>query len=85
MGLTTRNQRGEFPLESSGTYPIRISAAAQALFWHWMDPTRTPAGADPKEPPMPVRFRMTGCWMSIILSLFLTLLLNLLIRGCNTF
>ncbi len=34
---------------------------------------------------MPVRFRMTGCWMSIILSLFLTLLLNLLIRGCNSF
>jgi len=52
-----------------------------------MDGTRvrTPAGADPKEIPMPVKFRMTGCWMSIILSLFLTLLLNLVLRGCNTF
>lgn len=34
---------------------------------------------------MPVRFRMAGCWLSILLSLFLTLLLNLALRGCNTF
>ena len=46
---------------------------------------RTSAGTDPKETLMPVRFRMTGCWMSIILSIVLTLLLNLALRGCNTF
>jgi hypothetical protein len=34
---------------------------------------------------MPVRFRMTGCWLSIILSLFLTLVINLALRGCNSF
>lgn len=34
---------------------------------------------------MPVRFRMTGCWMSIILSIILTVLLNLILRGCSTF
>jgi hypothetical protein len=34
---------------------------------------------------MAVRFRMTGCWMSIILSLFLTLVINLALRGCNSF
>ena len=34
---------------------------------------------------MPVRFRMTGCWISILLSVFLTVLLNLVLRGCNTF
>lgn len=33
---------------------------------------------------MPVKFRMTGCWMSIILSVVLTIVLNLMLRGCNT-
>ncbi|HEX7186390.1 MAG TPA: hypothetical protein VF756_31500 [Thermoanaerobaculia bacterium] len=41
-------------------------------------------GADSKGEPMPVKFRMTGCWMSIILSVVLTILLNLMLRGCNT-
>ena len=50
-----------------------------------MGPARIPAGAERKETPMPVRFRMTGCWMSILLSVFLTVLLNLVLRGCNTF
>jgi hypothetical protein len=42
-------------------------------------------GADANAPSMPVKFRMTGCWMSIILSVVLTILLNLILRGCNTF
>lgn len=32
---------------------------------------------------MPVRFRMAGCWTSIILSIVLTILLNLMLRGCS--
>jgi hypothetical protein len=32
---------------------------------------------------MAVRFRSGGCLISIILSLFLTLVLNLMIRGCS--
>jgi hypothetical protein len=32
---------------------------------------------------MPGKFRVTGCWMSIILSIVLTVLLNLMLRGCN--
>lgn len=32
---------------------------------------------------MPVRFRMTGCWTSILLSIVLTILLNLMLRGCS--
>jgi hypothetical protein len=36
-------------------------------------------------PRMPVKFRTTGCWMSIILSIVLTILLNLMLRGCNAF
>jgi hypothetical protein len=33
---------------------------------------------------MPVKFRVMGCWTSIILSIVLTILLNLMLRGCNT-
>jgi len=33
---------------------------------------------------MPVRFRMVGCWWSIILSIVLTVLLNLMLRGCSS-
>ena len=33
---------------------------------------------------MAVKFRMVGCWTSIILSIALTILLNLFLRGCNT-
>lgn len=33
---------------------------------------------------MPVKFRVAGCWMSILLSIVLTILLNLMLRGCNT-
>jgi hypothetical protein len=33
---------------------------------------------------MPVKMRMTGCWVSIILSVVLTILLNLMLRGCST-
>jgi len=32
---------------------------------------------------MPVKIRMVGCWTSIILSIVLTILLNLMLRGCN--
>ncbi len=32
---------------------------------------------------MPIRFRTSGCLFSIIASLALTLLLNLMIRGCS--
>ena len=33
---------------------------------------------------MAVKFRMVGCWTSIILSIVLTILLNLILRGCST-
>ena len=33
---------------------------------------------------MPVKFRVMGCWTSILLSIVLTILLNLMLRGCNT-
>lgn len=33
---------------------------------------------------MPVKFRMSGCWMSILLSIFLTIVLNLMLRGCSS-
>jgi hypothetical protein len=33
---------------------------------------------------MAVKFRVAGCWASIILSVVLTILLNLILRGCNT-
>lgn len=33
---------------------------------------------------MPVKFRMVGCWTSILLSIILTILLNLMLRGCST-
>jgi hypothetical protein len=32
---------------------------------------------------MAVRFRMSGCLFSIIASIVLTILLNLLLRGCS--
>ena len=32
---------------------------------------------------MPVRVRTTGCLFSIIASIVLTLVLNLLLRGCS--
>ena len=32
---------------------------------------------------MAVKFRTGGCLVSIILSLFLTLVLNLMLRGCS--
>jgi hypothetical protein len=32
---------------------------------------------------MPVRFRTSGCLFSIIASILLTLVLNLLLRGCS--
>lgn len=32
---------------------------------------------------MPVKFRMAGCWTSILLSIFLTIVLNLVLRGCS--
>jgi hypothetical protein len=32
---------------------------------------------------MPVRFRSSGCLVSIILSIALTILLNLMLRGCS--
>lgn len=32
---------------------------------------------------MPVKIRMMGCWTSIILSIVLTILLNLMLRGCS--
>jgi len=32
---------------------------------------------------MPVRFRTSGCLWSIILSVVLTVLLNLALRGCS--
>jgi hypothetical protein len=34
---------------------------------------------------MPVKFRMVGCWTSILLSIVLTILLNLMLRGCSSF
>lgn len=34
---------------------------------------------------MAVKFRMVGCWTSIILSIVLTVLLNLMLRGCSSF
>jgi hypothetical protein len=34
---------------------------------------------------MPVKFRMSGCWMSILLSILLTIVLNLMLRGCSSF
>lgn len=33
---------------------------------------------------MPVKFRMAGCWTSILLSILLTLALNLMLRGCSS-
>lgn len=42
-------------------------------------------GARSRENPMPVKFRMTGCWISILLSVVLTILLNLMLRGCSTY
>lgn len=33
---------------------------------------------------MPVKFRMSGCWMSILLSILLTIVLNLMLRGCSS-
>jgi hypothetical protein len=45
---------------------------------------RPPSGAATQGDPMPVKFRMTGCWMSILFSVILTVLLNLMLRGCNT-
>ena len=33
---------------------------------------------------MPVKFRVMGCWTSIIVSIVLTILLNLMLRGCST-
>lgn len=32
---------------------------------------------------MPIQFRSTGCLFSIIASIVLTVLLNLLLRGCG--
>jgi hypothetical protein len=32
---------------------------------------------------MPVRFQRSGCLFSIIASIVLTILLNLLLRGCS--
>lgn len=40
-------------------------------------------GRLPEGAPMPVKFRMSGCWMSILLSIFLTFVLNLMLRGCS--
>jgi hypothetical protein len=34
---------------------------------------------------MPVRIRTAGCWWSILLSVVLTILVNLLLRGCSSF
>jgi hypothetical protein len=33
---------------------------------------------------MAVKFRSTGCMMSIVLSVVLTVVLNLLLRACST-
>jgi hypothetical protein len=33
---------------------------------------------------MAVKFRTTGCMASIVLSILLTVVLNLLLRGCST-
>lgn len=33
---------------------------------------------------MPVKFRMAGCWTSILLSILLTIVLNLMLRGCSS-
>jgi hypothetical protein len=33
---------------------------------------------------MPIRFRTSGCLWSIIASIVLTVLLNLLLRGCSS-
>ena len=32
---------------------------------------------------MPIRVKATGCWWSIVLSIGLTVLLNLMLRGCS--
>lgn len=32
---------------------------------------------------MAAKVRVVGCWTSIILSIVLTILLNLLLRGCS--
>ena len=34
---------------------------------------------------MPVTFRRSGCLWSIVASIVLTILLNLLLRGCSSF
>jgi hypothetical protein len=32
---------------------------------------------------MPIRVKTSGCWFSIIASIVLTVLLNLMLRGCS--
>ena len=32
---------------------------------------------------MAVRFKVVGCWQSILLSIVLTVILNLMLRGCS--
>jgi hypothetical protein len=33
---------------------------------------------------MAVRFKVVGCWQSILISIFLTVVLNLLLRSCSS-
>ena len=33
---------------------------------------------------MPIRVKTTGCWWSIVASVVLTVLLNLMLRGCSS-
>ena len=39
-------------------------------------------GRDPNPRTMPIQFKTSGCLASIVLSIGLTILLNLLIRSC---
>ena len=40
-------------------------------------------GDSPRSPPMAIKVRTSGCLFSIIASVVLTVLLNVLVRGCG--